>query len=355
MFRRRRETENDHDINKNGFFTYTFSFWKNWKMLREEEILIIEDRQRTIGYYRRKTWQLLSTRASKYRHFTTNKYSRAIEILVFLVLITNVAYALQYIAEPLENTEIRQNWIHILIQTPTAIIFDVEYLLRFWSCVESSSGKDTFLTRFKWLSKPLSVLDLGCCVLCTINLPALFMKKNIAHFNKIVAIRVLLLLRLERQLKAFKRIWQILSTRLEEMLLATFFTACCVLYSGLVFFLIERKDEDSMNLGNATYWGVQTITALGYGDIVPTTVMSKVLACFVSLLGIVVLAIPTGIVSSTFIDLSNEERRRNRQGETSSTTTKEAIGKLSHDVEVLSSEIKALCDKVDNLVTSDPS
>ena len=117
-----------------------------------------------------------------------------------------------------------------------------------------------------------------------------------------------------------------------------------VLYSGLVFFLIERKVQDRMNLGNATYWGVQTITALGYGDVVPTTSGSKVLACFVSLLGIVVLAIPTGIVSSTFIDLSNEERRRNRQN------TSESIGKLNHDVELLSSEIKALCEKVDGFV-----
>ena len=199
-------------------------------MLHDDEILVIEDRATTIaskiGYYRRQTWQLLSTRASKYRHFTTNKYSRTIEIVVLLVLIANVVYALQYISEPIDNTEIKQNWIHILIQTPTAIIFDVEYMLRFWSCVES--GKDSFLTRFRWLSKPLSVLDLGCCVLCTVNLPALYMKRNIAHFNKIVAMRVLLLLRLERQLKAFKRIWQILSMRLEEMLLATFFTACCV-------------------------------------------------------------------------------------------------------------------------------
>ena len=56
-----------------------------------------------------------------------------------------------------------------------------------------------------------------------------------------------------------------------------------------------------------------------------TTAVSKV-TCFVSLLGIVVLAIPTGIVSSTFIDLSNEERRRNRQN------TSESIGKLNHDV-----------------------
>ena len=118
-----------------------------------------------------------------------------------------------------------------------------------------------------------------------------------------------------------------------------------VLYSGLVFFLIERKDQDRMNLGNATYWGVQTITALGYGDIVPTTAVSKVLACFVSLLGIVVLAIPTGIVSSTFIDLSNEERRRNRQN------TSESIGKLNHDVELLSSEIKSLCEKAEGLVS----
>ena len=102
-----------------------------------------------------------------------------------------------------------------------------------------------------------------------------------------------------------------------------------------------------MNLGNATYWGVQTITALGYGDIVPTTAVSKVLACFVSLLGIVVLAIPTGIVSSTFIDLSNEERRRNRQN------TSESIGKLNHDVELLSSEIKSLCEKAEGLVSSD--
>jgi len=308
----------------------------------EDEVIIIEERQRTCGYYRRKTWQLLSTRASKYRHFTTNKYSRMIELVVFAVLVVNVGYALQFLAEPVDDTEIKQNWIHLIIQTPTALIFDIEYMLRFWSCVEASSKKDSFLPRLIWISKPLSLLDLGCCLLCSVTLPALYMKRNISHFNKIIALRVLLLLRLERQLKAFKRIWQILSTRLEEMLLATFFSACCVLYSGLVFFLIERKSEQHTNLGNATYWGVQTITALGYGDVVPTNAASKVLACFVSLLGIVVLAIPTGIVSSTFIDLSNEERRKMVQSSRKNDLS--GIGKLQSDIEVFSDEVKKLCD-----------
>ena len=85
----------------------------------EDEVIIIEERQRTCGYYRRKTWQLLSTRASKYRHFTTNKYSRMIELVVFAVLVVNVGYALQFLAEPVDDTEIEQNWIHLIIQTPT--------------------------------------------------------------------------------------------------------------------------------------------------------------------------------------------------------------------------------------------
>ena len=63
-------------------------------------------------------------------------------------------------------------------------------------------------------------------------------------------------------------------------------------------------------MGTSIWWGVQTITSLGYGTVEPTTVGGKLLSGLVALMGLVAFAIPAGIVSSRFALIASEERER---------------------------------------------
>jgi len=57
------------------------------------------------------------------------------------------------------------------------------------------------------------------------------------------------------------------------------------------------------------YWAVTTLTAVGYGDVVPVTGLGKLLSGFIAFLGIGLVALPTGIISSGFIDKMRNKKQ----------------------------------------------
>jgi voltage-gated potassium channel len=70
-----------------------------------------------------------------------------------------------------------------------------------------------------------------------------------------------------------------------------------VLIVGTLMYLIEGEENGFTSIPQSMYWAVVTITTVGYGDVVPKTVVGRILATFVMILGYAIIAVPTGIVS----------------------------------------------------------
>lgn len=64
----------------------------------------------------------------------------------------------------------------------------------------------------------------------------------------------------------------------------------------------EAQPDAFSNAFSALWWAVATLTTVGYGDIYPITVIDKILSAIIALLGIDLVAVPTGIISSGFIE-----------------------------------------------------
>lgn len=99
----------------------------------------------------------------------------------------------------------------------------------------------------------------------------------------------------------------------KKILVYFLFVLVLVTCLGAVMYMVEGTVEGSgfTDLGTSVYWAIVTLTTVGYGDITPVTGLGKVLSAFVMLLGYTIIAVPTGIVSATFID---EVNRRGRPG-----------------------------------------
>ena len=68
------------------------------------------------------------------------------------------------------------------------------------------------------------------------------------------------------------------------------------------------QPEQFNNVFDAMWWSVATITTVGYGDIYPVTTLGKVLSGFIAILGIGVVAVPTGIITSGFAELARDRK-----------------------------------------------
>jgi voltage-gated potassium channel len=119
----------------------------------------------------------------------------------------------------------------------------------------------------------------------------------------LMTIRVLRLLRIFRILKLaeFMQAGETLMTALyaSRRKIAVFlsFVVAVVLIMGTVMYLVEGEENGFNSIPRGVYWAIVTLTTVGYGDVTPHTVLGRILACFIMIMGYGIIAIPTGIFS----------------------------------------------------------
>ena len=83
---------------------------------------------------------------------------------------------------------------------------------------------------------------------------------------------------------------------------------------GTLMFMVESSVPNTQftDLATSVYWAIVTMTTVGYGDITPVTAIGRLLSAFVMLLGYTIIAVPTGIVTATIIDETQEKPKDGR-------------------------------------------
>ena len=89
-------------------------------------------------------------------------------------------------------------------------------------------------------------------------------------------------------------------------LIATFWTVA-VVGLAVVERIVDHKTFTSIWL--ALWWAVQTVTTVGYGDIVPGQTAGKIIAAFLMLGGLSMIAVITAAITSGFVSRAQDQRR----------------------------------------------
>jgi voltage-gated potassium channel len=108
---------------------------------------------------------------------------------------------------------------------------------------------------------------------------------------------------IERQMSRF--LAKPLSVRAASRVIVTT-TAAVVVIAGVVIHLLDQRDFPNVWLG--MWWAVQTVTTVGYGDVVPTTVLGRVVGAIAMLQGIAFIAVVTAVITSSFVTRAARER-----------------------------------------------
>ena len=199
----------------------------------------------------------------------------AIVISVLAVLLESVAEVRAQYGPQLRALE----WI-------LTILFTIEYFLRLM-CI----GRP-----LKYACSFYGIIDL-LAILPT------YLSFFVAGSQSLVVIRALRLLRIFRVLKLAHFVGEArmlraaiyASTRKIIVFLA--FILSLMLIVGSLMYLIEGGNSGFTSIPQSIYWAVVTMTTVGYGDIAPATVLGKILASVVMILGYGIIAVPTGIVT----------------------------------------------------------
>jgi len=186
----------------------------------------------------------------------------------------------------------------LVIELVSVFVFTVEYALRLWSCVEDRRHdyRDPVRGRLRYALTPMAIVDL------------LAVLPFYLFFLIPMDLRILRLLRLVRLLKitryspALRSLGAVFKAEARSMLGAAMLMGMAVLLASSVMYVLERdaQPDNFDSIPKAMWWGVVTLTTVGYGDVTPVTVLGRVFGAMVTVFGIGIFALPTAILAAGF-------------------------------------------------------
>lgn len=220
-------------------------------------------------------------------------------VLIVLILVATALAILE--TEPAVVAG-REGWFYAAGLVLTAI-FLVEYVLRIWSAPECGSS------RLRYALSPWSLIDLVAVVAALLPL----LGADLLFLRMLRAVRMVSLAKMGRYSKALNALQSAVTSRARHLLVSFSLALVFLVISATIMFWAEGDTQPDQfgSIPRALWWSVATMTTVGYGDVVPHTVFGRILAGFVSLGGIVLIAIPTGIMAAAFSDELAKEHEAN--------------------------------------------
>jgi voltage-gated potassium channel len=150
---------------------------------------------------------------------------------------------------------------------------------------------------------PMAIVDL-------LAILPFFLQSVLGFDSRILRIfRLVRLLKLTRYSPALTIIGAVIMAQRKALVAALLISLCALLLSATILFAVEHEAQPDKfsSIPAAMCWALATLSTVGYGDVLPITVWGRIFGSMTMILGIGMLALPTGVIASGF---ANEIRKR---------------------------------------------
>ena len=242
---------------------------------------------------------------------TQSKLSIIFDYFIVTLILLNV-FAI--ILESFEGLHKTYNAYFINFEIFSVTVFTIEYILRIWTAEFNYHSKNIFISKFKFLSSPIGIIDLLSVI--PFYLPMLI-SIDLRFLRILRLTRLLRVLKLTRYSNALKLIGKIIKDKKDELIATLFLTIILLLVAATLMFYIEHEAQPDAfpNIFASFWWAIATLTTIGYGDIYPITNIGRLLSGIIAILGIGLIALPTGIISSSFMEELSVKSKNNAEDE----------------------------------------
>lgn len=198
-----------------------------------------------------------------------------------LILISIVTFSV----ETLPNLKPQTRTILHSIELFSVIVFTLEYVLRIYV----ADSKPKFIFSFFGIIDLLAILPFY-----------LSFGVDLRSLRALRFLRLFRVLKLVRYNRAMNQFTKAIKSAKEQIFLFIFITLILIYFAavGIYYFENEAQPEHFSSIFDSLWWAIITLTTVGYGDVYPITVGGKVFTFFILMIGLGIVAIPTGIISS---------------------------------------------------------
>lgn len=232
--------------------------------------------------------------------------SRVFDISLLSLIILNVCLVIADTFTLPENIKIFFN----IIEKVSVIIFTIEYVLRVWTADLLYPEKNYFVAKIKYIFSFLALIDL--LAILPFYIPYII-PIDLRVLRMLRIIRLFRIFKINRYTDALTKIFSVFKSKKHELLSSIFVVILLMIVAAVLMFNIENTAQPEVfkNAFDALWWALATLTTVGYGDIYPVTVLGRILSAIIALLGIGLVAVPTGIISAGFVEaISNTKQEK---------------------------------------------
>ena len=189
-----------------------------------------------------------------------------------------------------------------VIEIFTTTIFVIDYVARVWTA-DYKMGYKSFKAYVAYIFSPLAIFDLLSIV------PVIYLFTPVrASIGLLRLFRIFRVLKLIRYSKTAVVIANVLRKVRRQLLAVLILIVIYIFVSAMLIFQLEPNLFE--NFFDALYWATISITTIGYGDIIPTTTVGRFITMVSALMGVAVIALPSGMITAAYISEINRQKSK---------------------------------------------
>ncbi|MCR5816297.1 MAG: ion transporter [Ruminococcus sp.] len=257
--------------------------------------------------------------------------SKVFDITITLTILANIATMLLGTFEEFNG----YSQAFKLTELVTVFIFAIEYILRIWTAdllypkLSPAKAKLRFLVSFDGMVDLLTIL------------PFVYLSGFIV-FRILRVARIFHLFRINTGSDSFAVIVSVIIEKKNQIFSSLFIIIVLMIASSLGIYSAEHEAQPEAfnNAFSGMWWSISALLTVGYGDIYPITAGGRIMGMIIALLGVGVVAIPTGIISAGFVERYSKEANKekgftdlNELGEILANEKNGLVGMLISDIE----------------------
>ena len=186
----------------------------------------------------------------------------------------------------------------------TVVVFIIDYICRWLTADLKMSDKPAWKAFLIYPFTPFAIIDLLSIIPSIVVLNRAFKLLRVSRLLKVL--RVFKFVRYSRNIRVLSKVL----IKEKSILMTVLYIAV-----GYIFItaLIMFNVEDSVmfeDFFDALYWATTTLTTVGYGDIYPSTNLGRIISMFSAVLGVAVIALPSGVITASYLDELKEEKEK---------------------------------------------
>lgn len=238
---------------------------------------------------------------------SNNVYSKIFNFFIVSLIVLNI---FAVIFETIDSLYLKYSQYFKEFELVSIIIFTVEYILRVWTCTLDKRFQHPLKGRIRYIFSPLALVDL--LAILPFYIPMLI-PFDLRFIRILRLFRLFRMFKMARYSESLRLIINVLKAKKEELFITIYVVVILLIFSSSLMYFVEhnKQPEAFSSIPASMWWGIVTLTTVGYGDIYPVTVLGKIIGAFISVLGVGLVALPAGILASGFAE--EIQRRKNKK------------------------------------------